>query len=83
MLDFEAVTTIVCLGPSGWGARRIAWTPGIARNTVRRVRTPLPEPGARLCTDYLPHLAPWDLRRRIPIPARHTWSLTAPACPAT
>ena len=36
MLDFEAVTTIVCLGPSGWGARRIAWMPGIARNTVGR-----------------------------------------------
>ena len=36
MLDSEAVTTIVRLGQSGWGAKRIARTLGIARNTVRR-----------------------------------------------
>ena len=50
MLDFEAVTTIVWLGPSGWGAKRIARMPGIARNTVRWGRTLLPDPGARLCS---------------------------------
>ena len=36
MLEPEAVTTIVRLGQSGWGAKRIAHTLGIARNTVRR-----------------------------------------------
>ena len=36
MLEPEAVTTIVRLGQSGWGAKRIARTLGIARNTVRR-----------------------------------------------
>ena len=36
MLEPEAVTTIVRLGQSGWGAKRIAKTLGIARNTVRR-----------------------------------------------
>lgn len=35
MLDSEAVTTIVRLGQSGWGAKRIARTLGIARNTAR------------------------------------------------
>ena len=36
MLEPEAITTIVRLGQSGWGAKRIARTLGIARNTVRR-----------------------------------------------
>ena len=36
MLEPEPVTTIVRLGQSGWGAKRIARTLGIARNTVRR-----------------------------------------------
>ena len=36
MLEPEAVTTIVRLGQSGWGAKRIAKALGIARNTVRR-----------------------------------------------
>ena len=36
MLEPEAVTTIVRLGQSGWGTKRIARTLGIARNTVRR-----------------------------------------------
>ena len=36
MLEPEAVTTIVRLGQSGWGAKRIARTLGITRNTVRR-----------------------------------------------
>src|SRR5690606_38618747 len=36
MLEPEAVTTIVRLGQSGWGAKRIARALGIARNTVRR-----------------------------------------------
>lgn len=36
MLEPEAVTTIVRLGRSGWGAKRIAKMLGIARNTVRR-----------------------------------------------
>jgi hypothetical protein len=36
MLEPEAVTAIVRLGQSGWGAKRIARTLGIARNTVRR-----------------------------------------------
>ena len=36
MLEPEAVTTIVRLGQSGWGAKRIARTSGVARNTVRR-----------------------------------------------
>lgn len=35
-LEPEAVTTIVRLGQSGWGAKRIARTLGIVRNTVRR-----------------------------------------------
>ncbi|WP_141056043.1 hypothetical protein [Tepidiphilus succinatimandens] len=35
-LELEAVTTIVRLGQSGLGAKRIARTLGIARNTVRR-----------------------------------------------
>ncbi|WP_029770402.1 IS21 family transposase [Pseudogulbenkiania sp. MAI-1] len=35
MLEPEAVTAIVRLGQSGWGAKRIAKTLGIARNTVR------------------------------------------------
>jgi transposase len=38
MLEPEAVTTIVRLGQSGWGAKRIARALGIARNTVRRYR---------------------------------------------
>lgn len=36
MLEPEAITTIVRLGQSGWGAKRIARTLGVARNTVRR-----------------------------------------------
>lgn len=36
MLDPDAITTIVRLGQSGWGAKRIAKSLGIARNTVRR-----------------------------------------------
>ena len=36
MLEPEAVTTIVRLGQSGWGAKRIARTLGIARNTAKR-----------------------------------------------
>jgi len=36
MLEPEAITTIVRLGQSGWGAKRIARALGIARNTVRR-----------------------------------------------
>ena len=35
MLEPEAVTTIVRLGQSGWGEKRIARPLGIARNTVR------------------------------------------------
>lgn len=47
MLEPEAVTMIVRLGQSGWGAKRIAKTLGIARNTVRRYLAaggPLPYP---------------------------------------
>ncbi|MFN3595585.1 MAG: helix-turn-helix domain-containing protein, partial [Thiobacillaceae bacterium] len=36
MLEPEAVTTIVRLKQSGWGAKRISRVLGIARNTVRR-----------------------------------------------
>ncbi|WP_200373438.1 IS21 family transposase [Thiocystis violacea] len=36
MLEPEAVTAIVRLGQSGWGAKRIAKALGMARNTVRR-----------------------------------------------
>jgi hypothetical protein len=36
MLESESITTIIRLGQSGWGAKRIARTLGIARNTVRR-----------------------------------------------
>ncbi len=60
MLEPEAVTTIVRLGQSGWGAKRIARTLGIARNTVRRYLNaggPVPT-GSRSAT------ACWAVMRR-------------------